>query len=159
MKILDDLLSTLDGDAAVRDVRQGPFQTAVLTRNGGLASTPHDSGPHHDVAPVSDAGQLKKKGALGLARMAYSASLYEAAIGMATINSLLELDEKRCLELSAGDLLADKGRDKKIALIGHFPCVDRVKSAATSPGFPDGGYGSSKRKEVKNDALRIWIWI
>jgi uncharacterized protein (DUF4213/DUF364 family) len=130
MKILDDLLSTLDGDAAVRDVRQGPFQTAVLTRSCGLASTPHDGGPHHDVAPVRDAGRLKKKGALELARMAYSASPYEAAIGMATINSLLELDEGRCLELSAGDLLADKGSDRKIALIGHFPFVPRLRRVA-----------------------------
>ncbi len=31
MRILDDLIATLDEKAVVRDVRQGPFQTAVLT--------------------------------------------------------------------------------------------------------------------------------
>ena len=38
MKILEELITTMHFDASVRDVRQGPFQTAVLTRNCGLAS-------------------------------------------------------------------------------------------------------------------------
>ena len=46
MKIIDELLSSLDYEASVGDIRQGPFQTAVLTRHCGLASTPHDPGPH-----------------------------------------------------------------------------------------------------------------
>ena len=38
LKILDDLVSTLNVEAEVHDIRLGPFQTAVLTRNSGLAS-------------------------------------------------------------------------------------------------------------------------
>lgn len=55
MKILDDLLSALKQEAMVKDVRQGPFQTAVLTRRCGLASTPHDHPPHRltDLKPLS----------------------------------------------------------------------------------------------------------
>ena len=34
MELISDLTSTLNLDTAVKDVRQGPFQTAVLTRNG-----------------------------------------------------------------------------------------------------------------------------
>jgi uncharacterized protein (DUF4213/DUF364 family) len=102
MRIIDALLSTLDYGASVRDVRQGPFQTAVLTRRCGLASTPHDPGPHHSRAPVKDARAL--------ARMAQAPSPLEAAIGMATINSLIEVDERRCMELNAGDLPADTGQ-------------------------------------------------
>ena len=33
MKIISDLLSTLDYEAQVRDIRQGPFQTAVVKRS------------------------------------------------------------------------------------------------------------------------------
>ena len=58
MKIIDELISTLNYEVPVRDIRQGPFQTAVLTRNCGLASTPHDPGPHHDKSPVAKAGLL-----------------------------------------------------------------------------------------------------
>ena len=42
MKIIDDLLFTLSYDAPVREIRLGPFQTAVITRNCGLAATLHD---------------------------------------------------------------------------------------------------------------------
>ena len=127
MKIIDDLLSTLSYEVAVRDIRQGPFQTAVLTRNCGLAATPHESGPHHDKTPVKEAGFLTKKNALALARMTYSPNALEAAIGMATVNSLIEVDEPRCVELNAGDLLAKKGKDKKVALVGHFPFVSKLR--------------------------------
>jgi len=127
MKILDDLLARLDFNAEVKDIRQGPFQTAVLTRYCGLASTPHESGPHQETAPVKAAGGLIAKGALELAQMAYSSSLMEAAIGMATINSLLEVEEERCVDLNAGDLLAERGKGKRVAIIGHFPFVSPLR--------------------------------
>ena len=127
MKIIDDLLSTLSYEALVKDVRQGPFQTAVLTRYCGLASTPHDPGPHHDQTPVKEAGLLLEKDAMTLAYMADSPSPMESAIGMATINSLIEVDEQRCVELNAGDLLAKKGEGKKVAMVGHFPFVPNLR--------------------------------
>ena len=130
MKILDDLLNTLNCDAPVRDIRMGPFQTAVLTRYCGLASTPHDPGPHHDRFPVGAAGVLMDKDAKELAYLAKSPSIHEAAIGMATINSLIEVNENDCLELNAGDLLIQKGEGKRVALIGHFPFVPRLRKAA-----------------------------
>ena len=127
MNIIDDLLSTLSLEAPVRDMRLGPFQTAVLTRNCGLASTPHDPGPHHDHAPVKEAGLLLEKEARTLAYLANSPSQMEVAIGMATINSLIEVDEQHCIELNAGDLLAEKGEGKRVAIVGHFPFVPRLR--------------------------------
>ena len=130
MNIIDKLLSTLDYEASVRDIRLGPFQTAVLTRHCGLASTPHDSGPHHNRTPVVEAGLLVEKDARVLAHMANSESPFEAAIGMAAINSLIEIDDTRCAEVNAGDLLARKGEGKRVAIVGHFPFVPRLRSAA-----------------------------
>ena len=127
MKIIDDLLSTLNYESPVKDVRQGAFQTAVLTRYCGLASTPHDPGPHHEQTPVKEAGLLLEKDAMTLAYMANSPSPMESAIGMATINSLIEVDEQRCVELNAGDLLAKEGEDKRVAIVGHFPFVPRLR--------------------------------
>lgn len=126
MKIINDLLRTLSYDKKVRDIRQGPFQTAVLTHRCGLASTPHDTGPHHSRTPVNEAGLLMDKDVLALAHMAYSESPLEAAIGMATINSLIEVDEHRCTELNAGDLLTKKGEGKRVAIVGHFPFVPQL---------------------------------
>jgi uncharacterized protein len=131
MRILEDLLSTLNSDAGVRDVRQGPFQTAVLTRNCGIAATPHYSHAHHAVSTsVTQAGALVEKNAMELAGMAYSQNQHEAAIGMAAINSLLDINDEQCVELNAGDLLAEKGVGKKIAIVGHFPFVSKLQPLA-----------------------------
>jgi uncharacterized protein (DUF4213/DUF364 family) len=130
MKILDDLLTTLDYEAPVRDIRQGAFQTAVLSRYCGLASTLRDRKHHHKKPPVKEAGFLLDKNAAELARMVYSESIPEAAIGMATINSLLEVDEARCQEINAGALLTEKGEGKRVAIIGHFPFVPELRQAA-----------------------------
>ena len=44
MKILDDLISALDLEASVKDIRQGVFHTGVVTHNCGLAATlPRDA--------------------------------------------------------------------------------------------------------------------
>lgn len=130
MRIIDELISKLTYEVPVRDIRQGPFQTAVLTRNCGLASTPHDHGPHHDKAPIAEAGLLIGKDIKDLALLAESPSPHEAAIGMATINSLIEVNEHLCVELNAGDLLVQKGEGKRVAIIGHFPFVPRLRRAA-----------------------------
>jgi hypothetical protein len=62
--------------------------------------------------------------------MAKSESHFEAAIGMATINSLIEVDEQRCVEINAGNLLAKKGEGKRVAIVGHFPFVPQLRSVA-----------------------------
>lgn len=131
MKILDDLLSVLDFEAGVGDIRQGPFQTAVVTRHCGLASTPHQPGNHQERAPVGQAGELQAMSALELARMAYSSNPLEAAIGMAAINSLIEVDKEYCVGQNAADLLAERGKGKKVAVVGHFPFVPELSQAAS----------------------------
>lgn len=130
MKILDDLISSLAADAPAREVRVGRFWTGVWSRECGLASTT-GPGPHeHGARFVQDAGSLTGRSALELARLAHSDSPLEVGIGMAAINSLLEVDEGRCVQLNAGDLLIERGRGKKVALIGHFPFVPALREAA-----------------------------
>ena len=130
MKILDDLLSTLNTEVTVRDIRQGLFHTGVLTRNCGLAATLPRDALRQKQPSVEEPGYLLEKTALELARMAYSESILEAAIGMATINSLLEIDEERCDNLNAGDLIAEKGTDKRVAIVGHFPFIPKLREVA-----------------------------
>jgi uncharacterized protein (DUF4213/DUF364 family) len=130
MKILDDLIGSLAANATARDVRIGRFWTAVWSRGCGLASTTGLGEHEHGATFVPDAGSLAGRSALDLARLAYSERPLEAGIGLAAINSLLEVDEARCLELNAGDLLVERGRDKKVALVGHFPFVPALREAA-----------------------------
>ncbi len=130
MKILDDLIASLRGDASTLDVRVGPFWTAVWSRGCGLASTTGLGWHEHGAIFVQDAGSLAGSSALELARLAYSDRPLEAGIGLAAINSLVEVDEGNCVELNAGDLLVERGRDKKVALVGHFPFVPALREAA-----------------------------
>ena len=130
MKILDDLISTLNTEARVRDIRQGLFHTGVLTHNCGLAATLPRDALRQEQPSVKEPGSLLGKNALELARMVYSESILEAAIGMATINSLLELDDGCYEELNAGDLIAKKGKNKRVAIVGHFPFIPELRKIA-----------------------------
>lgn len=133
MKILEDLLTTLNMTADVRDVRQGLFHTGVLTLGCGLASTlPRDALKQRQLfaSLIKEAGVLLEKNVQELCHMAFSESIAEAAIGMATINSLIDVEGKRCLELNAGDLIAEKGQGKNVAIVGHFPFIPSLREVA-----------------------------
>jgi uncharacterized protein (DUF4213/DUF364 family) len=132
MKILDDLISTLDLDAPVRDIRQGIFHTGVLTRHCGLAATLPRDALRQGPPMVKEPGFLLNKSPEQLARLAYSESILEAAIGMATLNSLLRVEETALVERNAGDIILEKAEGSKVAVVGHFPFVPKVREAAAS---------------------------
>jgi uncharacterized protein (DUF4213/DUF364 family) len=127
MKVLEDLISALNTEAKVRDIRMGLFHTAVLTRNCGLAATLPRDALRQEQPSVREPGSLLEKSALELARMSYSNNILEAAVGMAAINSLLEVNDEQCLELNASDLIAEKGKGKKVAIVGHFPFIPKLR--------------------------------
>lgn len=117
-------------------VQVGLWRTAVMVRTGssircGLAASLTNQDPNDKTRyDVKDAGRLHKKDYRELAALIDSSSLTEASIGLATINALLPpafLDHQ---ELNAYDFLQDRGRDKKIALIGHFPFFEQVRKIA-----------------------------
>jgi uncharacterized protein (DUF4213/DUF364 family) len=130
MKILEDLIASLREDAPAREVLIGPFWTAVWSRACGLASTVMPEEHEHGATFVRGPGDLAGRSALELCRLAFSDSLLEAGIGMAAINSLLDVDEERCGELNAGQFLIERGRGKRVALVGHFPFVPSLREAA-----------------------------
>jgi len=112
----------------VQEIHTCVFWTAVLSRNCGLASTFHEPHPYHRA--VRDVGRLRYKSALELAEYAKLDNVLEASIGMAAINSLIDVDETKCIEENAFDILARKGRSKNIAIVGHFPWVPKLRSIA-----------------------------
>jgi uncharacterized protein len=129
VNILNDLISSLSDDAPVRSVLVGAHWTVVCSRFCGIASTILGDKPHAHHK-VRDVGTLHQKSARELARFAYSDNPLEASIGVAAINSLLELDEESCVELNAADLLIQRGNGRKIALVGHFPFIPKLRQAA-----------------------------
>lgn len=130
MNILEHLLLELDYSTPTREVRLGVFHTAVVTRRCGLAATmPRDA--LRQAAPlVREPGLLTDRSAEELARLACSDSLLEAAVGMAAINSLLEVDPDACEERNAAELILQKGAGRNVAVVGHFPFLPRVREKA-----------------------------
>ncbi|MBW2038193.1 MAG: hypothetical protein JRI46_01130 [Deltaproteobacteria bacterium] len=130
MKILEDLLDHFSPqDILVRDVRIGAHWTAVLTCGCGLASTMAEPPPHAGPS-VREAGKLIEKDAAELMKLACSEHLMEASIGMATMNSLIEIEEDKWSEANASEILAAHGSGKDVAIVGHFPFVPKLKETA-----------------------------
>lgn len=125
MKILNDLIAALDLEAPVKDIRQGVFHTGVMTRGCGLAATLPKDALRQGPPLVKEPGALLNKTPGELVQMAHSESILEAAIGMATINSLLDPDT--CTELNGRDLIAEKGNGKRTAVVGHFPFIPLLR--------------------------------
>jgi uncharacterized protein len=127
--ILDDLLSSLTDDFPVGYVLVGVHWTVVCSRHCGMAST-LASDHLHGHEQVHDVGRLHQKSARELAELAYSTQPLEAAIGVAAINSMLDVDESLAVEVNAFEVLTSRGRGKNVALVGHFPFIQQLRQSA-----------------------------
>jgi uncharacterized protein (DUF4213/DUF364 family) len=65
-----------------------------------------------------------------LARLALSDSPWERSIGFATLNALLDVPFGACVEENAAELILQKGSEKRVAVVGHFPFVGEVRKFA-----------------------------
>lgn len=128
MTLLNGLLVSMPEDAPVRSVLVGVHWTIVCSRHCGLASTLVGGKPHGHER-VREVGQLHRKTARELAEFARSDNLLEASIGLAAINSLLDVDERLAVQVNAGDVLIEHGKGKNVALVGHFPFIPNLRQA------------------------------
>lgn len=139
--VLEALLAQVAGAAAgarAVDVRIGTHSTVVAVElNGelraGISATQlDDPGGHHwgGRPPVAAAGRLQELPVTDLAALLLSESPVEASVGMATVNALLDVDERACLAVNAADVIAERGAGRRIAVVGHFPFVPRLRELA-----------------------------
>jgi hypothetical protein len=124
MTLVDELISSLGhSEEKVKDVRVGVAWIGVLSRNLGLS--------HAYLPPygswAEDADRLIGRSALELAEYARSLNQFEAGIGIAAINSLIEPKGEK---LNILDFISEQGKGKKIAMVGHFPRIDGIKKVA-----------------------------
>jgi uncharacterized protein (DUF4213/DUF364 family) len=129
--LLDEILGTLQ-EGWITSVLIGLHWTAVMAEVGGqrrcgLASTLNDQRRHHGQVDVPQAGRLENLPGSALANWAKADDLIQAGIGMAAINALLPRSPEAWEDLNADEVLAREGSGKRVALIGHFPFVDRLR--------------------------------
>jgi uncharacterized protein (DUF4213/DUF364 family) len=131
--LFDDLLADLP-DSPVETILVGAHWTAVVAetqgrRRCGLASSQRATDDHHHGAgpAVPEAGRLHYRSSRALAQMVYSGSPPEVSVGMAAINASLPTHEQSWIDLNAEAVIAEHGAGKRVALVGHFPFVSRLR--------------------------------
>jgi len=129
VKVLGDLIETCGNDE-VRDVFVGYFDTAVLSRRCGIATTMKVfCGGRHER--IRNAGKFKGMSANELAKFLLSEKILEASIGMAALNSAIPgIAEEKLTEVNASKILAERGRGKTVAVIGNFPFAGKLRKTA-----------------------------
>jgi uncharacterized protein (DUF4213/DUF364 family) len=133
METTDRLLASLDEDAPVQQILVGAFWTAVVLDTNpprcGLASTlrAESGGPW---PAVREPGRLHQRSGRELASLLRSERILEASIGMAAYNALLQVDGSLLTEANAEEYILARGTGKRVAIVGHFPFIDRVRAAA-----------------------------
>jgi uncharacterized protein (DUF4213/DUF364 family) len=127
--ILSDLLFSIQSDAPVRSVLVGVHWTVVCSQVCGLASTLMSSHAHGE-GNIKDVGNLHLKSARELSELALADNLLEASLGVAALNSLLEMDDRPASLRNAVDVLIERGSAQRVALVGHFPFIPRLRQAA-----------------------------
>jgi uncharacterized protein (DUF4213/DUF364 family) len=128
--LLEAVLSSLDVDYDVSDIRTCVFWTGVTSLRCGLASTMAASILPSDSHQVEQAGHLLPSSAKALSRLSFSSQILEASIGIAAVNSMIPIDESLCVDRNAADEILHRGRGKRIAIIGHFPFVKKLQAEA-----------------------------
>ncbi len=131
MSLVNDLLAVI-GDGPVIDVSVGLHWTVVTVEVGGtlrcgLASTLSGGHGHTGRPDVPQAGALTVRSGRELAALAREAGLTQRSIGFAAINALLPRRPEAWFEANAEEVLAARGAGKTVALVGHFPFVERLR--------------------------------
>lgn len=150
--LFEGLLDASGEDAEVDTLAVGAFTVGCLSRHLGLASLARPATPEHIHAPVAEAGQLLPTSAKALARRLFSGTVLERSMAVAALNSLVGPPHEGSQELHAVRLLASRGEGRRVALVGHFPFVDRLREVAARVEvfeLPEG------RQEGDVDARRI----
>ncbi len=151
MNILKTLISSIGKDEPVREVIISTHSTLVASHHCGIASTMISIKPHGEEV-IRDAGLLHLKTAKELTKYALSENPLEASIGLAAINSIIEINSDLLIPLDASLLVTNLSIRKNVTFVGHFPFIPRVKEVASRCWVLEldpvaGEYTTEKAKE------------
>jgi len=117
MKILKNLVEKYHSNHKLKEIIAGKHNILVESEKGGMAST---------LSAPEPTEKYKLFEINELINLVFSNSLFETAIGIASLNSIIPVDNAKIKQINAKNLLIEKGRGKNAAVIGHFPFVDKI---------------------------------
>ncbi|MBT8763950.1 DUF364 domain-containing protein [Desulfohalobiaceae bacterium Ax17] len=124
LKLLLKELEQVD-DQIINDVVYGAHLLGIGTEKFGLASWAY----HQKISSDTEFPPMPlHKSARETARLLLSSNPFEASLGLACVNSLLKIDNiPHQKNIKAQDLIVRFGENKNVAVIGHFPFVNRIR--------------------------------
>jgi uncharacterized protein (DUF4213/DUF364 family) len=125
MQLREELINSVQTDFTVTDAVVGSHLIAVAGRRVGLAA--YLSG--EAGASGIEVSTLSGKSARELASWLHQEKWLEAGIGMAALNSLIEVDQRKLREVNAKQIIAERAAGKKLMVVGHFPFVEAMRSS------------------------------
>ncbi len=115
-------------DHEIEDLIAASHMVAVESRQVGLAATVDPSGGHLRQTPVQKQWvRFVGRSAKDVACLLLSADPFESSIGLASVTSLYDYSNMEFIKAKAQDILVEKGKGKKVAVIGHFPFVNKLR--------------------------------
>jgi uncharacterized protein (DUF4213/DUF364 family) len=131
MSLLQEVIDSLP-EGTVKNIHLGEHWNAVVAQvNGrlscGLASNPMPSGTLAREAPTGLAGRLQTRPARELCDLVFQQDLRLASVGVATMNALLPPLSEYWVDCNAEQVIARRGVGKRVAMVGHFPCVPELR--------------------------------
>ena len=130
MEILRDLINGITSDAPVKEVTKGIYWTAVISRFCGLSSTMIRDCASDENGETFHEKPYSEMTALELARYSLVPDIARASVGLAAVNSLIEPDYSRCVEMNASEFLIEHGKGMNVSVVGHFPFTDDLRKVA-----------------------------
>lgn len=128
MEILQQLLESLKIDLPITGGVVGSHLVAVASQRLGLAAHLHSQGQSDVVVSEQGVGTLIGRRARDLAHWLLEDHWVRAGIGMAALNSVLEIDYQALLEVNAKQIIADRAIGKNLMVVGHFPFIGQLRS-------------------------------
>jgi hypothetical protein len=125
MDILRELLDSVKIDVPVTAGVIGSHLIAVASHRLGLAA--HLRMGEESAYSEMASSPLVGKSARDLTIWLMEDGWLRAGIGMASLNSLLEIDYDKLYETNAKHIVADRAAGKNLLVVGHFPFVNVMK--------------------------------
>lgn len=129
MQLLEELINSLKRDLPVTAGVVGSHLIAVASRRLGLAAHLPRAEGRELVSSEKAMFTLVGRSARDLAMWLMGDEWLRAGIGMASLNSLLEIDHGKLHEINAKHIIADRAAGKNLMVVGHFPFVNTIRTS------------------------------